>query len=470
MQALRHASRRALHATVMQETCVASVRTYSTEAGLRAASPKISKEQRYELAVQFVAKFKAANNGQMPGITLLRKEIGGKYETLKEVLQDFENGQNGPDTLKQTVEVKDVEGKTQESATVAKDEHKKQSTSKKPDSKKDKKVVPQALKSSKATEFVNQADLRTTSKDMEQIKQSVASVKDTFKSTMHTALAMDEDDDDATDVTDSELKQSSNAFGSVRDTTLVTDEDDDDDSDVAAPEYHHTPQKKMEEGLKAAKVKEKVLGNGSMARLKSDVKRQNDNQAIKSKHADVKQLKVQDGSNNVEVQHKGLGAVNAMVHSMEDTTATHPFPDGNFGSGGKAFGQAPQTTVVRIVNLPAHISAGKLRSICENVARVHEVQWRRGRIADVQFNVDTREMNDIIDRLRKIPIGSTKLRAFPALKFFCGNNANSRFKPQDANQIKQLRNSLINSFEQRFKFLCCQVEDYLELHSMKPAR
>lgn len=44
------------------------------------------------------------------------------------------------------------------------------------------------------------------------------------------------------------------------------------------------------------------------------------------------------------------------------------------------------------------MTANKLKSVCENVARVHEVDMRRGRIADVQFDVDIQEMNDLLNR------------------------------------------------------------------------
>lgn len=73
-------------------------------------------------------------------------------------------------------------------------------------------------------------------------------------------------------------------------------------------------------------------------------------------------------------------------------------------------------------------------------------------------------------RLRLLSIGSFKLRVFPAHRFSCGSNANSQCKPQDLNHLKWVRTSLLYSLEQRFRFLCWQVQDYRELQDLKLAR
>lgn len=66
-------------------------------------------------------------------------------------------------------------------------------------------------------------------------------------------------------------------------------------------------------GVKPEKGKEKVLGNGPVSHLKSDMKKQNDDRVFKSKHTDIK---VQDSAKKIELPLKGMDAGSAVVKSM----------------------------------------------------------------------------------------------------------------------------------------------------------
>ncbi|MCO5584458.1 hypothetical protein L7F22_038386 [Adiantum nelumboides] len=78
----------------VQKKYLASIRTYGTGSTARAGFRK-SKEKRFELVVEFVAKYQASHSGKFPGISIVRKEVGGKYETLKEILHRLENTKQG---------------------------------------------------------------------------------------------------------------------------------------------------------------------------------------------------------------------------------------------------------------------------------------------------------------------------------------------------------------------------------------
>ncbi|KAI5054495.1 hypothetical protein GOP47_0030068 [Adiantum capillus-veneris] len=496
MQGLRHASRHALRASaVIREPCMASARAWSTEA---APTVRLSKKERYDLAFGYVEKYKASNDGHLPPMTLLRKEVGGSYDTLKEVMQEFAKHSNDKVATEKTVDLKKskrqkpagtkeelqaVEVATQNSSAVAKDERKKKSSSKernesteqaatmldqddKEDAKKalsrrgqhdkedvakesagktkdgqkkqslslkekesgqDRKSTLQGLKSLEEMQSVKQPDAKLTADGMKKQKRSSMLTADTLESLMD---------------------------------TLTTDEDnDDDDSDVAAPEYQQSLTTQIKEDLPQARASN--LKVGSVVHSKDD-------QAIRSG------LPLKDKNAKIKEMQKGLGAVNTVLQSMAQQPShsrqAHPIPmqaQQPSPDWSSAPANRPPTTVLRIVNLPTHTSAQQLRSVCESVAKVHGVNLRRGRIADVHFDVDLREMNNVLDRLRKVTIGVTTLKVFPALRFSCESGTSSRFKPRDIQQFKYVRNGLINAFEQRFKFLCFQVQDFRELHNLK---
>ncbi|MCO5584461.1 hypothetical protein L7F22_038389 [Adiantum nelumboides] len=471
MQGLRHASRQALRASVIRESCITTTRACSTDAAPRAV--RLSKEERQKLAFQFVDKFKAGNNGQLPSINLLRKEVGGSYDTLKEVIQDFEKGLSDKVANEKTVDLKKsktkqdsqpVEVATQISNAAKKDGRKKKTSSKEKnvnmeaaavddphdkeeakeesssqdrhdkedvgkesekdkDGRKiqllsrkekepgqDKKSTPQSLEERHS---LKQADAKLTSDDTKKKKKSSVLTEDTLESLMD-SLTIDED------------------------------RDEDDDSDVAAPEYQQSSTMQIKEGRPQAR--------GGNLKVDSAVNKDDDESSISRLPLRDKDIKVKD-------MQKGLGAVKSAIQSM----AKQPSADLSSGSGTR-----PPTNVLRIVNLPTHTSANQLRSVCESVAKVHGVSLRRGRIADVHFAVDPREMNIVLDRLRKVAIGNvSNLKVFPALRFSCESSMSGGFGPRDANQFKYVRNGLINAFEQRLKFLCFQVQDFRELHNLK---
>ncbi|KAH7293838.1 hypothetical protein KP509_28G044900 [Ceratopteris richardii] len=163
-----------------------------------------------------------------------------------------------------------------------------------------------------------------------------------------------------------------------------------------------------------------------------------------------------------EMTQKVTGSFRDSGQLVGDKAGKQMFSDGDFGPGNKP----PLTTILRIVNLPPYVTPPHLRDICESIAKVKGVSFRRGRIADIQFDVDLKEIPGVLERLRRVSIGSITLKVYPALRFSCDNNA-SKVRVKDANQYKTVRNSLMAALEQRIRFLHLQIEDFRELHNLK---
>lgn len=111
MHSLRHAARifrgnnRLISPTGgMHESHALSIsRAYSAKEVSYTRQHK-TKEERRVLVLQFVEKYKASNEGKLPGITVLRKEVGGSTPILKEILQELEKEQSLPNTVVGTSE------------------------------------------------------------------------------------------------------------------------------------------------------------------------------------------------------------------------------------------------------------------------------------------------------------------------------------------------------------------------------
>ncbi|MCO5569396.1 hypothetical protein L7F22_023108 [Adiantum nelumboides] len=457
--------------SVIRESCITTTRACGTDAAPRVV--RLSKEERQKLAFQFVEKFKAGNNGQLPSINLLRKEVGGSYDILKEVIQDFEKGLSDKVANEKTVDLKKIKTKkdsqpvevaTQISNAAKKDEHKKKSSSKE-------KIVnmeatatvddphekEEAKEKSSSQDQHDKEDVGKESvekdKDGRKIQSLSRKEKEPGQNKKSTPQSLEErqslkqaDAKLSSDDTKKEKKSSvltEDTLESLMD-SMTTDEDrdEDDDSDVAAPEYQQSS---------TMQIKGHTQARGGNLKVDSAVNK-DDDESIKSR------LPLREKDFKVKDMQKGLDAVKSMIQSM----AKQPWSDLSSGSG-----SGPPTNVLRIVNLPTHTSAHQLRSVCESVAKVHGVSLRRGRIADVHFAVDPREINVVLDRLRKMAIGNVSLKVFPALRFSCESSMSGGFGARDANQFKYVRNGLINAFEQRLKFLCFQVQDFRELHNLK---
>ncbi|KAI5054920.1 hypothetical protein GOP47_0030065 [Adiantum capillus-veneris] len=74
----------------IQKNYIAAMRAYGTGSTACGGSRK-SKEERVELVVEFVSKYQASHSGEFPSLSLVRKEVGGKYETLKEILHSLQS-------------------------------------------------------------------------------------------------------------------------------------------------------------------------------------------------------------------------------------------------------------------------------------------------------------------------------------------------------------------------------------------
>ncbi|KAH7293839.1 hypothetical protein KP509_28G044900 [Ceratopteris richardii] len=401
----------------------------------------------------------------------MRKEVGGRYEVLKEAVQELGGVTVEKAASEEAAKPMNVETSIQDISTAD------QQTSSAPQRTSEEKIKRKRKSLKKieisseesALTFYNQEEEHiltrkpTDSLKQGQKKKSSSKKEEVLVENKSLSLKVPKGIADIKPAEQTEGKSrkhleeqvSTLAEGRSEDLSVVLgmdEADDDDDSDIAAPDYNPLESKGRSD--MQSKARSDISKVDSVVDIEENVKREGV-QMIKGGTEPKEDVRS-------EMTQKVTGSFRDSGQLVGDKAGKQMFSDGDFGPGNKP----PLTTILRIVNLPPYVTPPHLRDICESIAKVKGVSFRRGRIADIQFDVDLKEIPGVLERLRRVSIGSITLKVYPALRFSCDNNA-SKVRVKDANQYKTVRNSLMAALEQRIRFLHLQIEDFRELHNLK---